>query len=387
MADSTIGGRPAKPRPDFPLFPHASGRWCKKIRGKFHYFGKTADDPQGDAALAVWVEQKDDLLAGRTPSALRDGLTVRDLCNRFLTAKQHQRDTGELSPRSFDDYHGSCEIVLAAFGKSRLVEDLRVEDFDSLRQRLAKKYKTPATLGTRIQHVRTLFKHGYDAALIDKPVRFGPTFKRPAARVVRAHRQKKGAVDFAAGEIRTLLEGASDQLHAMILLGVNCGFGNRDCGTLPLSAVDLKTGWIAFPRSKTAVERRCPLWAETVKALRLAIETRRTPKDPAHSGLVFITKYGLPWSNDTPDSPIAKEFAKLATALKIHKHGRGFYGLRHTFQTVAEECRDIVAVAAIMGHIDTSMSAHYRERISDERLRAASDTVRAWLFASPKKPR
>jgi len=59
-------GKPSKfkkPRPDFPLFPHATGRWAKKVRGKLRYFGKVADDPDGQAALAKWLNERDDLLA------------------------------------------------------------------------------------------------------------------------------------------------------------------------------------------------------------------------------------------------------------------------------------------------------------------------------------
>src|SRR4029077_9611257 len=80
-------GKPEKPYPDFPLFPHATKRWAKKIRGQLHYFGKWDDGWQ--AALNSYLAQKDDLHAGRKPrSDTRvEGVTVKDAANAYLNHK------------------------------------------------------------------------------------------------------------------------------------------------------------------------------------------------------------------------------------------------------------------------------------------------------------
>src|SRR5215831_3317232 len=77
--------KPAKPYPEFPLTAHPTGRWCKKIRGRIHYFGSWADP---DAALAKYLDQKESLHAGRISRPDPNALTIKDLCNQFLNAKQ-----------------------------------------------------------------------------------------------------------------------------------------------------------------------------------------------------------------------------------------------------------------------------------------------------------
>lgn len=185
---------------------------------------------------------------------------------------------------------------------------------------------------------------------------------------------------FEANQIRAILESCDTHLRAMILLGVNCRFGNNDCGTLTLDAIDLKGGWVEFPRPKTGTNRRCPLWQETVDALRRSIAICTEPKDESGQRLVFITKYGRAWAKKTADNPISKEMAKLLKSIELYKPGVSFYALRHTFETIGGESRDQVAVDHIMGHVRDDLASIYRERISDERFLAVSDFVRNWLF-------
>jgi integrase len=128
-----------------------------------------------------------------------------------------------------------------------------------------------------------------DEDLVEKAVKFGKQFAKPGKKTQRLHRAQNGPRMFEAHELRTILARAKPQMRAMILLGINCGFGNSDVSALPQRAVNLETGWIDFPRPKTGIPRRCPLWPETVTAIREALARRVAPKDPADEGLVFLT--------------------------------------------------------------------------------------------------
>jgi integrase len=388
MGNSTKSKRPRKPYRGFPLFAHSVGQWAKKVRGKTHYFGVWADPT---AAEAKWNAEKEDLLAGRTPRTAADGKTMAELTGRFMTAKQRKLDAGEIKQRTWDELYATCERLVTSFGKTRLAIDLAADDFERLRADIAEKWG-PVRLGNEIQRVRSVFRYAYENHLIEKPVRFGTEFKKPARKVLRKLRAENGPRMFEAKEIRAMLGAAgvvATPIRAMILLGINCGYGNEDCATLPISALDLENGWARFPRPKTGVDRKAKLWPETIEALKQVLATRREPTEDAHKGLVFITKYGRGWSNGPKGATaITLEIRKLLIELRIKRLGLNFYGLRHSFRTVADGTRDQPAIDHVMGHArDDDMATRYREKIEDERLEAVADHVRTWLFGpKPKRP-
>lgn len=385
---------PAKPHGRFPLTPHVSGRWMKKIRGKLHYFGrwgrvvngslrKLPGDDWWKPALDEYDRQRDDLYAGRTPRPSPDELIVGDLGNRFLSAKKRKLLAGELAQRTYQEYVGTCDRIVAAFGKDRPVDDLAADDFERLRSDIADQWG-PVRVGNEVTRVKSVFKYAFDNGLIDRPVRYGSEFKKPSRSVLRRHKAASGPRLFTAEEIRRILAEADPVLKAMTLLAVNCGFGNSDCSDLQTSHVDFKNAVIDFPRPKTGIPRRCPLWPETVKALREAIDQRPHPKDDADADCVFLTaqrrRFVRPTEKSKTDA-VAVQFGKLLRRLKINgRKGLGFYTLRHVFQTIADGSRDAVAVSHVMGHADNSMAGIYREHIDDSRLRAVADHVRAWLW-------
>jgi integrase len=400
VSHSNSATKVRKPYDDFPLYPHATGRWAKKVRGKTRFFGPTKGDEDGQKALANWKEQQDDLRAGREPRAKdAGGLTLADLVNKFLAGKRIDQKSGKLSPRTYVEYTRTCGLLIETFGRDRLVSDIRPDDFERLYNRLTAKHGL-TTIGREVTMVRSVFRYGAEADLLEKAVKFGPRFKSPSKTDKRKLRGKNkrehGARLFTAEEIRRLIDAAPAQLKSMIYLGINGGLGNSDLANLPRSALDLDGGWLDYSRPKTGIERRIPLWPETVAALRAVIGKTVKAKDEADADMVFLTRTGQRWvryeliekENDDgklevkgrADDAIAKAFARLVRELGIYRRGLSFYTLRHNAETIGGGCRDQVGVDAILGHADASMAAEYREHVEDERLMAVTDHIRSWLF-------
>jgi integrase len=369
----------------FPLRLHKTGQWTRKVRGRSHYFGTDKD-----LALKRWVEERDDLLAGRVPRP-RDDKAVKlgAAVNAFLTFKRGRVDSGELTPGAWSEYFKLLGFAIEEIGPGRAVADLRPHDFEQLRAKAAKRWAV-RELAKFITCTRGLFNYCFETELIAAPVRYGKVFDLPERKWVRLAREKRGEVFITAADLNRMMDAASVPFRAMLLLGINAAFNNADCSRLDRKAVDRESGWLSGLRPKTAVPRRCPLWPETVAALNAARMVRPDPKNPTDADAFFLTREGGRFveTTDRPGKTVSRRdqigatFARVAQTCEIKLPSR-FAVLRHTFRTVSDETLDRAAIERIMGHSPRGIDAHYIERISDERLVAVTEHVRRWLLDGP----
>jgi site-specific recombinase XerD len=355
--------KPEKPYPEFPLYPHSSGKWAKKIRGKLKYFGRW-DDPE--SALEEYQESL------KVSIVVKVGFSVELACNTFLTAKKKQVAERTLSQRSYADYRRTAKSFADFIGRERNLEGLEPSDFARYKSHFART-NNPVSTGNEITRVKTMLKWLTKSKHI-KELDVGPDFRKPSAKAARRHKREQGVKLFSASQVREILDESGLRMRAMVLLGINCGYHNNDVETLPLSsimaAVESKT--LEHAREKTEVERVCPLWPETADALQAWI-ARRPGTD---SKIAFVLPGGRPMSAINCD--VAKRFRAVRDAAGIHDGG--FSWLRKTFATYASESGDQVAVNFVMGHVDGTTPGVYRQLVREKRLQRVVDAVRAWLF-------
>lgn len=375
--------KPSKPYPEYPLFAHVNGQWCRKINGQHCFFG-CWDDPK--AALAKHNAEYASLKEGLALPDEHVGWRVGEVINEFLTTQDERVGQGEIQKITFDGLQSIGKLIVKHIPKNRMCESLKPADFQKLRNAMVKQY-TPAVCRVNMTRVRQIFKWAFDQRLIEKPVFYGAGFKSPTKAMVRKVRNQKPKKLFDNEQVQLLIKNSSPALRAMILLAANTGMNNADLGNMQFKHLDLKTGWLDYPRHKTHVQRRAPLWSETVDAIRDFIDMRKTPLT-AYKDFVFITCAGQNWGH----SSLPSEFRKLkdkinslaissaADEIPIPHGSFGYF--RHMFETFGGNSRDQVAVDAIMGHVPHGMAGEYREMIEDDRLIAVVNTVHKCLFDS-----
>ena len=311
--------KPVKPYPEFPLTPHSSGQFCRKVNGKILYFGT-----EPVKALAKWEATKD-ALQEAPPGSLQ--ATV----DRFMASRRQMQAEGKLSDRHVKDLDGTLASLVHTLGPGRPLAGLQSEDYARWRAARSRNRKAkgkkigPVAMGGHITRVRTFLnwavKHKLIAALPPEGL------EKPTRRELRLARAERGSLMFEPAELRLLLKHADPRMRAMIYLGLNAGFNCEDVARLRthhLKAAGNGVLWSFYARHKTGIARGAPLWPETQAALKAVIKEG--------DDVVFRTKYGNPWTIKNASgsgSPISARFTKLCQNLEIHKPGRGFGALRH----------------------------------------------------------
>jgi len=338
-----------------------------KIRGRLYYFGSDRRK-----ALARYIEQATCLHGGhpQPPPCPEAEITIATLANLYLEQQECRVTAGEIRLRQL---HGQTVLLrdfVRHIGRNRLVSEICTMDLQNYRNTLIKAGRAPKTINNRIGAVKAMYHWALDNGVI----KAGPNLTA----VKKIPMPKKERPIFTPSQIRLLIKAARPKLKAMILLGLNCGFGCTDCAELRWTDLDLEAGRVSLPRGKTGIKRNLTLWPETIQALQGI---------PRSGELVFYTRNGGPWVKSTTvrgedgtekyqeRNTVTEEFRKLLAKAGIKtEKGLGFYTLRRTAATFAAQSKDPFAIQRLLGHADLRMASTYVQDTL-EPLSGQTDTV------------
>ena len=237
------------------------------------------------------------------------------------------------------------------------------------------------TANCYILHVRMLLKwadqvHGLETVRLGCIKMFSTTRKAKAGHGRKQHRDALGW-----DELEKLFRAAGPVDTSLLLLGINCGFGNMDIGTLKLTDVDLDEAIVTHCRSKTGVLRQLTLWPQTVNVLRQYLQHHRgRPAEPQFADRFFIGRRGRALCYERIDADgkfrrsdaVKNRFVRLYKKARLKRpYGRGYYALRHFFATQIEICsHDLREVQSVLGHKNIQMQFYYRSDRTEKAIAA-----------------
>ncbi|HBG26988.1 MAG: hypothetical protein A2Y10_15415 [Planctomycetes bacterium GWF2_41_51] len=341
----------------FPLTLHPTGQFCKKIKGKLYYFGKDKK-----IALQRYLEQAAFLHTGKTILIEKeDSLALKTLCNLYLEYQEKKVQANNLSAGHFQDQVKSLRKFTTFLGQYCEIEQIGTLDLQNYKQKLLKCFSAQR-VNLNIGIMKAMFHWAKKNDVLKNIPNIDAINK---VKIIKKERNV-----FIPEHILKLLQFSDNQMRAMILLGLNCGFGCTDCAELKWNDLDIDNSRVNLPRSKTGIGRNLLLWQDTVDTI---------AKLPKRGELVFYTRNGNPWVRTIKnikadgtvkyvnDNAISKSFSKLLkkTGIKAEK-GVGFYTLRRTSATMAARSGDPFAVQKLLGHADLKMATTYVQDVSEQ---------------------
>ena len=115
----------------FPLTLHPTGQYCRKIKGKIHYFG--TDKKQ---ALEKYLAQVTYLhgCQNSIQIASNGNMTLKELCDLYLQYQHSKVLADDLTPKHHNDQISSLSKLMSFLGQSRKIESISTLDFAKLQK-------------------------------------------------------------------------------------------------------------------------------------------------------------------------------------------------------------------------------------------------------------
>lgn len=133
--------------------------------------------------------------------SLNNDITIKALCNLYLEHQNANVQSGQITVDRYRDQVKDIRMLVHFLGQYRLLSEISALDSQNYNQR-------------------------------DRLV-------------------------FMVEQIKKLLDSADTQMKAMILLGLNCGFGCTDCAELEWKDLDINNGRVKLAWSKPALPGTC----------------------------------------------------------------------------------------------------------------------------------
>ena len=205
----------------FPLTLHSTGQYCKKIKGKLHYFGSDRRK-----ALNRYLEQATDLHAGRNvkPDSADANITIFALCNLYLEHQESRVQVRELTARHYDDQVNSLRMFVRFLGRYRQLGEISTLKLQNYKKKLQKAYGSAHRINLHIAIMKAMFHW----AKKNDVIRNIPNVD--AVSKVKVNHKERPV--FTPKQIQKLIGAADTQMRAMVWLALNCGFGCTDCADL-----------------------------------------------------------------------------------------------------------------------------------------------------------